>query len=90
MSPDAQQLLAEAKTLGLFRPHAPFEVHCSNCHARLDGSGDCATCGLIGRSDAEIAKRAQVDPAGTAKLLETQVNRRKAFKPAGREKSQER
>jgi hypothetical protein len=87
---DAQQLLVEARSLGLFRPHAPFEVHCANCHARLDGRGDCATCGLIGRSDAEISKRAQVDPAGTAKLLETQIGRRKAFKPAGREKSQER
>jgi len=87
---DAQQLLGEARALGLFRPHAPFEVHCANCHARLDGRGDCATCGLIGRSDAEISKRAQVDPAGTAKLLEAQIGRRKAFKPAGREKSQER
>ena len=90
MMADAQSLLAEAKTLGLFKPHAPFEVHCANCHARLDGRGDCATCGLIGRSEGEIAKRAQVDPAGTAKLLEAQVNRRRAFKPAGREKSQER
>jgi hypothetical protein len=87
---DAQALLGEAQSLGLFRPHAPFEVHCANCHARLDGRGDCATCGLIGRSEAEMAKRAQVDPAGTSKLLETQVSRRKAFKPAGREKSQER
>jgi len=87
---DAQALLAEARTMGLFKPQAPFEVHCANCHARLDGRGDCATCGLIGRSEAEIAKRAQVDPAGTAKLLETQIARRKAFKPAGREKSQER
>jgi len=40
---DAQTLLDEARTLGLFRPQAPFEVHCPNCHARLDGRGDCAT-----------------------------------------------
>ncbi len=90
MMTDAQTLLGEAKTLGLFKPHPPFEVHCANCHARLDGRGDCATCGLIGRSESEMAKRAQVDPAGTAKVLELQVNRRKSFKPAGREKSQER
>jgi hypothetical protein len=87
---DAQTLLDEARTLGLFRPQAPFEVHCPNCHARLDGRGDCATCGLIGRSDGEIAKRAQVDPAGTAKLLQGAIDRRKAFRPAGREKSAER
>ena len=87
---DAKTLIAEAQVMGLFQPHGAFEVHCSHCHARLDGRGDCATCGLIGRSEAEIAKRAQVDPAGTAKLLETQIARRKAFKPAGREKSQER
>jgi len=87
---DTQALVVQAESLGLFKAHAPFEVHCANCHARLDGRGDCATCGLIGRSEAEIAKRAQVDPAGTAKLLETQIARRKAFKPAGREKSQER
>ena len=88
--PDAQALLAEASSLGLFKPHAPFEVHCANCHARLDGNGDCATCGLIGRAESEVAKRAQVDPAGTAKLLGAAIGRRKAFKPAGREKSQER
>ena len=42
-------LIAEAKGLELFRPHGAFEVHCAHCHARLDGNGDCATCGLIGR-----------------------------------------
>ena len=87
---DAQTLLNEARTLGLFRPQAPFEVHCANCHARLDGRGDCATCGLIGRAESEIAKRAQVDPAATTKLLAAAIERRKAFKPAGREKSAER
>ncbi len=87
---DAQVLLDEARTLGLFRPQAPFEVHCANCHARLDGRGDCSTCGLIGRSDSELSKRAQVDPAGTTKLLQGAIARRKAYKPAGREKSAER
>ena len=88
---DAQQLLVEAKGMGLFKPHAPFEVHCANCQARLDGRGDCQTCGLIGRGESEIAKRAQVDPAGTAKLLSAAIARRKEFRPAGRaEKSQER
>ncbi|HKW77975.1 MAG TPA: hypothetical protein VJQ09_02680 [Candidatus Limnocylindria bacterium] len=87
---DTATLLEEARSLGLFKPHAPFEVHCANCHARLDGRGDCATCGLIGRSDAEIAKRAQVDPAGTAKLLQAAIERRRQFKPAGRERSSER
>jgi hypothetical protein len=88
---DTQALLGEARTMGLFKPHAPFEVHCEHCAGRLDGHGDCATCGLIGRSEGEIAKRQQVDPAGTAKLLETQIARRKAYRPAGREaKSQER
>jgi hypothetical protein len=87
---DAQALLDEARSLGLFRPQAPFEVHCANCHARLDPRGDCATCGLIGRSDSELSKRAQVDPAGTSKLLQSAINLRKAYRPAGREKSAER
>jgi hypothetical protein len=87
---DATALLDEARALGLFRPQAPFEVHCANCHARLDGRGDCATCGLIGRSDGELAKRAQVDPAGTSKLLQGAIDKRKAYRPAGREKSAER
>jgi hypothetical protein len=87
---DAVALLDEARALGLFRPQAPFEVHCANCHARLDGRGDCSTCGLIGRSDGELAKRAQVDPAGTMKLLQSAIAKRKAYRPAGREKSPER
>jgi hypothetical protein len=87
---DPQALMTEASAMGLFRPHAPFEVLCANCHARLDGRGDCVTCGLIGRAESEIAKRAQVDPAATTKLLATAIERRKAFKPAGREKSAER
>ena len=87
---DAQALVAEARTMGLFKPHPPFEVHCANCHARLDGRGDCATCGLIGRGEDEIQKRAQVDPAGTTKLLSSAIDLRKAYRPSGREKSQER
>ena len=87
---DAQTLLIEARGMGLFQAHAPFEVHCAHCHARLDGRGDCATCGLIGRPENEIAKRAQVDPAGTSKLLASAIEKRRAYRPAGREKSQER
>lgn len=87
---DAQALLGEARTLALFHTQAPFEVHCAHCHARLDGRGDCATCGLIGRSEAEVAKRATIDPSGTAKLLAAAIERRKAYRPAGREKSAER
>lgn len=87
---DTQGLMSEARALGLFQPHAPFEVHCAHCHARLNGRGDCATCGLIGHAEAEIAKRAQVDPAGATKLLQAAIERRKAYRPAGREKSQER
>lgn len=87
---DTQSLVADARTMGLFKAHAPFEVHCEHCAGRLDGHGDCPTCGMIGRPETEIAKRAEVDPAGTAKLLEKQIARRKAYRPAGRERSQER
>lgn len=88
---DTAGLMSEARTMGLFKAHAPFEVHCEHCAGRLDGHGDCATCGLIGRAESEIAKRQQVDPAGTTKLLEKQIARRKGYRPAGREaKSQER
>ncbi len=71
----------DAKSLGLFTPHAAFEVHCSNCHSRLDRMGDCANCGLIGRPAAEIEKRLQVDPAGTEKMLQAQVAKRRAYRP---------
>lgn len=87
---DTQALLSEAKTMGLFSAQAPFEVHCTHCHGRLDGRGDCPTCGLIGRSESEVAKRAQIDPAGTTKLLQAAIERRRAYRPAGREKSQDR
>ncbi len=90
MAVDTQGLINEARMMGLFKPHAPFEVHCANCAGRLDGQGDCPTCGLIGRAESELAKRAQVDPAGTTKVLQTAIARRKAYRPAGREKSQER
>jgi hypothetical protein len=88
---DTRALIAEARSMGLFKPHGAFEVHCSNCHARLDARGDCATCGLIGRPDAELERRAQSDPEGTSKLLRGAIEKRKSFKPVGaREKSQER
>jgi len=45
----------------------------------------------IGRPAAELERRAQTDPEGTAKLLRAAIDKRKAFKPVGaREKSQER
>jgi hypothetical protein len=88
---DTKALIAEAESIGLFMPHGAFEVHCSHCHARLDGRGDCATCGLIGRPAAELERRAQTDPDGTGKLLRIAIEKRKSFKPVGtREKSQER
>ena len=92
MTMDPRLLMAEAEALGLFQPHGAFEVHCSHCHARLDGRGDCATCGLIGRPAAELERRAQTDPEGTAKLLRVAIDKRKNFKPVGAkgEKSQER
>jgi hypothetical protein len=89
---DARELIAEAQGLSLFQPHGAFEVHCSHCHARLDGRGDCATCGLIGRPAAELERRAQSDPEGVSKLLRTAIEKRKNFKPVGTrgEKSAER
>ena len=87
---DARTLIAEAQVMGLFQPHGAFEVHCSHCHARLDGRGDCATCGLIGRSSAELAQRAKTDPSGTTALLRGAIEKRKRYKPVGREKASER
>jgi hypothetical protein len=71
-------LIEEARSLGLFKPHAAFEVHCSECHMRLDPSGDCANCGIIGRPEAEIAKR---DAAYVEKLLRAQIAKRRAYRP---------
>jgi hypothetical protein len=91
MAEDPKALIAEAESIGLFKPQGAFEVHCSHCHARLDGRGDCATCGLIGRPAAELERRAQIDPEGTSKLLRTAIEKRKNFKPVGaREPSSER
>ena len=90
MADDVGTLIAEAEAMGLFKPHGAFEVHCVHCHARLDGRGDCATCGLIGRSSAELAPRAKTDPAGTTALLRGAIEKRKRYQPAGREKSAER
>jgi hypothetical protein len=92
MATDPRPLMTEAQALGLFQPHGAFEVHCSHCHARLDGRGDCATCGLIGRPASELERRAQTDPEGTSKLLRSAIDKRKSFKPVGAkgEKSLER
>ncbi len=74
-------LMEEARSLGLFKAHAAFEVHCSNCHSRLDPSGDCPSCGLIGRPEADVAKRSQSDGAAVEKLLRGQIAKRRAYKP---------
>ena len=81
MAEQLQALMDEARTLGLFKPHAAFEVHCSNCHSRLDPSGDCASCGLIGRPTADLEKRMASDPASVERLLQSQLAKRRAFKP---------
>lgn len=81
MAEQTAALLDEARAMGLFRQHAAFEVHCSNCHARLDGSGDCPTCGIITLSEAEMAERAKADPTGAEKLLRRQIERRRAYRP---------
>lgn len=81
---DIGALIAEATGLDLFRPHGAFEVHCAHCHARLDGNGDCATCGLIGRPADELARRGETDPDRVAKLLATSIKKRRAYTPAGR------
>ncbi|MBI2325078.1 MAG: hypothetical protein HYU87_08990 [Chloroflexi bacterium] len=80
-------LIEEARTLGLFKAHAPFEVHCSNCHSRLDPAGDCSSCGLIGRPETDLAKRSRSDPTVVEKLLRVQIAKRRAYRPvkAGRE-----
>ena len=77
-------LIAEAKGLDLFRPHGAFEGHCAHCHARLDGNGDCATCGLIGRPAAELERRATTDPDKVTKLLERAIAKRRAYQPAAK------
>lgn len=69
-------LLTEARELGLFRAHGAFEVHCGNCHSRLDAMGDCASCGLIGRPESDVTKRAQAE-----NLLRRQIARRRAYRP---------
>ena len=81
---DVAALIAEARALDLFRPHGAFEVHCAHCHARLDGNGDCATCGLIGRPAAELERRAASDPERVAKLLSGAIAKRRAYTPAAK------
>ena len=81
MASEIQALIAEAESLKLFTPHGAFEVHCSNCHTRLNGQGDCGNCGLIGRPASDLEARARVDPAGTEALLRTAIEKRKGYKP---------
>jgi hypothetical protein len=77
-------LIDQAKALDLFRPHGAFEVHCAHCHARLDGNGDCATCGLIGRPALELERRGTTDPERVEKLLSGAIAKRRAYTPAGK------
>ncbi len=79
-----EELIEEAKALDLFKPHGAFEVHCAHCHARLDGNGDCATCGLIGRPASELERRAKSDPERVNKLLSGVIARRRGYTPAAR------
>lgn len=74
-------LMAEARSLDLFKPHGAFEVHCSNCHTRLGPLGDCPSCGLIGRPEAELERRAASDAAGVEKVLREAIAMRRAHKP---------
>lgn len=83
MANDIETLVAEAETLGLFQPHTAFEVHCANCHGRLNGRGDCDTCGLIGRSAGETRRRAATDPAAV-KWLAAAIGKRRAYRPSGK------
>ncbi len=43
-----------------------------------------------GRGPAELERRAQTDPAGVSKLISGAIQKRKNYRPAGREKSAER
>jgi hypothetical protein len=78
---EVDALIEEARGLSLFKAHAAFEVHCSNCHSRLDPAGDCSSCGLIGRAEADVAKRSQGDAAAVEKLLRGQIAKRRAYRP---------
>ncbi len=81
MANEVAALMDEARTLDLFKTHGAFEVHCSNCHARLNPMGDCSSCGLIGRPEAEIVRRARIDPSAAEKLLRDRIAKRRAYKP---------
>lgn len=78
---DVTTLIAEARSLDLFKPHGAFEVHCANCHTRLSPLGDCPSCGLIGRPESELAKRAQTDATGVERTLREAIAKRRAYKP---------
>ena len=84
MATGLETLVAEAEALGLFRPHTAFEVHCANCHGRLNPRGDCDTCGLIGRSAAETRRRAGGDPTAAEKWLSASIAKRRAYRPSGK------
>jgi LSD1 subclass zinc finger protein len=83
LSAETARLIEEATSLELFKPHGAFEVHCANCHTRLNSVGDCPTCGLIGRPAADLARRAEVDEEGVARLLREAIAKRKGYRPVG-------
>ena len=83
----ATDLMNEARELGLFRAQPARDVHCVDCHARLAPSGECVNCGQLGRSEADVAKRAESDPAGTERLLRGAIARRRAYRPAKAERA---
>lgn len=86
MSAETDALIAEAKAMDLFRPHGAFEVHCANCHARLNPLGDCGTCGLIGRPAGDLERRAMSDPESVEKVLRSALELRRAYQPVKAER----
>jgi hypothetical protein len=78
---DLNALLDEARSLDLFKPHGAFEVHCANCHTRLNPAGDCPSCGLIGRPETELQTRAKTDATGVERTLREAIAKRRAYRP---------
>lgn len=75
---DLDALMAEAHSLDIVGHVSATEVHCPSCHARLRAFGECASCGVVGRSEEEIRR---MEPKSAQTLLERSVARRKAYKP---------
>jgi hypothetical protein len=43
--------------------------------------GDCPSCGLIGRPETELERRAKADAGGVVKTLSDAIAKRRAYKP---------